>query len=253
METTLPRSQRWQRQQKYQDVLRTLTLFKVSANTNIERAIDLALLMEEEQKYDCLYNKFSKEYRDKYKKISCWKAIGEKFDVLNMSYLRRRLLRRKTPIITRKHTSSRSRRFIAVMLILRNRASYVVTPRSPRSSFSDRSAHREPFLSAIVAIMWKPGFSYTFYRGNVVGVLVHFFSLPLISPCIGAASISHFVNAAAKFSCCSSNKKMSPLFFISRSRSLSPFFSLSFAGLPPTFSFSLSFSCSIIQICRHDN
>ena len=48
-------------------------------------------------------------------------------------------------------------------------------------------------------------------------------------------------------------KKMSPLFFISRSKSLSPFFSLSFAGLPPTFSFSLSFSCSIFQICGHDN
>ena len=30
------------------------------------------------------------------------------------------------------------------------------------------------------------------------------------------------------------------------------FFSLSFAGLPPTFSFSLSFS-SIFQICGHDN
>ena len=30
-------------------------------------------------------------------------------------------------------------------------------------------------------------------------------------------------------------------------------FSLSFAGLPPTFSFSLSFSCSIFQICGHDN
>ena len=69
-----------------------------------------------------------------------------------------------------------------------------------------------------------------------------------------AASISHFVTAATKFSCCSSNKKMSPLFFISRSRSLSPFnFSLSFAGLPATFSFSLSFSCSIFQIWRHDN
>ena len=48
-------------------------------------------------------------------------------------------------------------------------------------------------------------------------------------------------------------KKMSSFFFISRSRSLSPFFSLSFAGLPPTFSFSLSFSCSIFQICGHDN
>ena len=82
-----------------------------------------------------------------------------------------------------------------------------------------------------------------------------FFHCRSFSPYIWlvAASISHFVTAATKFSCCSSNKKMSPLFFISRSRSLSPFFSLSFAGLPPTFSFSLSFSCSIFQICGHDN
>ena len=43
------------------------------------------------------------------------------------------------------------------------------------------------------------------------------------------------------------------LFFISHSRSLSPFFSLSFAGLPPTFSFSLSYSCFIFQIGGHDN
>ena len=38
-----------------------------------------------------------------------------------------------------------------------------------------------------------------------------------------------------------------PKFFIRHPRSLSPFFSLSFAGLPPNF------SCSIFQICRHDN
>ena len=42
-------------------------------------------------------------------------------------------------------------------------------------------------------------------------------------------------------------------FSLSRSRSLSPFFSLSFAGLPPKFSFSQSFSCSIFQICGRDN
>ena len=42
-------------------------------------------------------------------------------------------------------------------------------------------------------------------------------------------------------------------FFISRSSSLSLFFSLSFASLSPTFSFSLSFSFSIFQICGHDN
>ena len=47
METTLQPSQR---QQKYQDALRTLTLFKMAANTNIEKAIDLALFMEEVKK-----------------------------------------------------------------------------------------------------------------------------------------------------------------------------------------------------------
>ena len=67
-----------------------------------------------------------------------------------------------------------------------------------------------------------------------------------------------FVTTATKCSCCSSHKKkkrkMFPsFFFISCSRSLSSFYSLSFAGLPPTFPFSLSFSCSIFQICGHDN
>ena len=101
-----------------------------------------------------------------------------------------------------------------------------------------------------------PETSSTFFGENVVRVLVHvfqFFTAAHFHLALVAASISHFVTAATKFSCCSSNKKMSPLFFISRSRSLSPFFSLSFAGLPPTFSFSLSFSCSIFQICGHDN
>ena len=51
-----------------------------------------------------------------------------------------------------------------------------------------------------------------------------------------AASFSHFVPAATKFSRCSSDKKMFPLFFISLSRSLSP-----------TFSFCLSFSCSMVK------
>ena len=48
----------------------------------------------------------------------------------------------------------------------------------------------------------------TFYRGNVAPVLDHFFSLPLIFfLALVAASISHFVTAATKYSCCSSNKK----------------------------------------------
>ena len=65
-----------------------------------------------------------------------------------------------------------------------------------------------------------------------------------------ATSISHFVTAATKFSCCSSNKKCLLWLFICHSRPLSPFFSLSFGGLQPTFSFSLSFSYSIFQLCR---
>ena len=77
-----------------------------------------------------------------------------------------------------------------------------------------------------------------------------FFTAAYFHLAMVAASISHFVTAATKFSCCFFNKKLSHLFSISRSRSLSPFISLS---LPPTFSFSLSFSCSIFQICGHDN
>ena len=69
-------------------------------------------------------------------------------------------------------------------------------------------------------------FSFTFFH-------CHSFHLALV-----AASISHVVTTATKFSYCSSNKKcllcfVLFCFFIARSRSLSPFFSLSFAGLPP--------------------
>ena len=91
-----------------------------------------------------------------------------------------------------------------------------------------------------------------FYGGNVVRVIVHFFSLPLIFtlhwwPLAFLILSSLLQNFHIGF-----QQKMSP-FFISRSRSLSPFFPLSFAGLTPTLSFSLSFSCSMFQICGHDH
>ena len=81
------------------------------------------------------------------------------------------------------------------------------------------------------------------------------FSLHSFSPCMYWWPLEFLILSPPlrNFLCCSSNKKMSPLFFISRSRSLLSFFYLSFAGLPPTFSFSLSFSCSIFQIWGHDN
>ena len=51
------------------------------ALVQIEKAIDLALFMEEVQKNDCLYNKlFFKGTRRKHRKINCWKAIGVQFD-----------------------------------------------------------------------------------------------------------------------------------------------------------------------------
>ena len=55
--------------------------------------------------------------------------------------------------------------------------------------------------------------SYTFYGGNVVRVLVHFFfTAAHFHLALVAASISHFVTAATKFSCCSSNAKKCLLF-----------------------------------------
>ena len=83
--------------------------------------------------------------------------------------------------------------------------------------------------------------------------LIFFFHCRSFSPFMVAASISHFLTTATKFAWCSPNKKMSPLFFTLALDLCHPFFSMTFAGLPPTFPFSLSFSFSIFQICGHDN
>ena len=95
-------------------------------------------------------------------------------------------------------------------------------------------------------------FLVTFFMEEITYVFsLIFFSLPLIFTLV-ANSISHFLTNTSKFSCCSSNNKSILCFFISRSSSLSlSVFSLGFAGLSPTFSFSLSFSFSIFQICGH--
>ena len=74
--------------------------------------------------------------------------------------------------------------------------------------------------------------------------LLTFFTTAPFHLALVAARIPHFLPPL---------QKNASFVFISRSRSLSPFFSLSFTGLPPTFSFSLSFSCSIFQICGRDN
>ncbi|XP_015775504.1 PREDICTED: uncharacterized protein LOC107353677 [Acropora digitifera] len=46
-----------------------------------EGEIDAALFMEECQKYDCLYNKFSKDYKNTKIRTNCWKKVAEKFKI----------------------------------------------------------------------------------------------------------------------------------------------------------------------------
>ena len=85
---------------------------------------------------------------------------------------------------------------------------------------------------------------------NVVRVLVHFFfTAAHFLLALVAASISHyFCHRRYKIFMLFFQQKGSPLLFVSRSRS-----ALSFAGLPPTLSFPLSFTCSILHICGHNN
>ena len=126
---------------------------------------------------------------------------------------------------------------------------------SKKSNFA-RVAHFFVHFFAVVLhdYNFQKRFSYAFLGGNVVLVLVHFFFTDAhFHLALVAAIISHFSPPPLQnFHAVLPTKKMSP-FFISRSGSLSPFFSFSFADLPLIFSISLSFSCSIFQICGHDN
>ena len=86
--------------------------------------------------------------------------------------------------------------------------------------------------------------------GNVDRVLVHFFFLlALIFTLVMLGGCWHFSFSHHRYKVFMLffQQKMSPFLFFSRSSSLPLFFSLSFDGLLPTFSFS------IFQICGHDN
>ena len=47
----------------------------------MEGEIDTEQFMEEIRKYDCLFNRFSKEFKDKLKKINAWSKVGEVFSI----------------------------------------------------------------------------------------------------------------------------------------------------------------------------
>ena len=92
----------------------------------------------------------------------------------------------------------------------------------------------------------------TFYGGNVARFLVdYFFTAAHFHLALVATSISHFVTAATEFSCCSSKKKCL-LCFLSLALDLCRPFSRWVSLACRLLSFSLSFSCSIFQICHVD-
>ena len=41
--------------------------------------LNMSSFMEEVQKYPAIYNKFSKDHKNKFIRMNIWKAIGEKF------------------------------------------------------------------------------------------------------------------------------------------------------------------------------
>ena len=41
--------------------------------------LNTSLVMEEVQKYPSIYNKSCKDYKNKFIRMNCWKAIGVKF------------------------------------------------------------------------------------------------------------------------------------------------------------------------------
>ena len=47
----------------------------------MEGEIDPEQFMEEIRKYDCLFNRLTKEFKDKFKKINAWSKVGEVFSV----------------------------------------------------------------------------------------------------------------------------------------------------------------------------
>ena len=43
--------------------------------------VNVVFFIEEVQKYDCLYRKYSKSYKGQYINMNCWAKTSEKFDM----------------------------------------------------------------------------------------------------------------------------------------------------------------------------
>ena len=53
----------------------------MNRDQNQDMKLDKEWFMEDLQQYDCLYNIFSRDFKDKYKKMNCWAALGEKHNI----------------------------------------------------------------------------------------------------------------------------------------------------------------------------
>ena len=96
--------------------------------------------------------------------------------------------------------------------------------------------------------------SYTFYGENVVLVLVHSFPLPLIFTLHWSPPAFVILSPSLQnFHVVLPTKNVSFVFYLSALNLCRPFPRWPSLASRTTFSFSLSFSCSIFQICGHDS
>ena len=115
-------------------------------------AAENARFMEEMQKYDCIYNKFSKDFKDLHIKMNCWKKIAEKFKI-SITEAQNKFKNIRTAygrFLKKKNAPSGSGR------------DALPTVRSLRSYGNRLIARiariaRIAAIAAIVAIIWKPG------------------------------------------------------------------------------------------------
>ena len=48
---------------------------------NASKVIRMDIFIEEIQKYVCLYDKYSRDFKDRNMKVNCWEKVASKFDL----------------------------------------------------------------------------------------------------------------------------------------------------------------------------
>ena len=141
--------------------------------------------MEEVARYECVYHRNSKDFKDKNKKANCWKKIGEKFNLLaeeaevkfrNIRTAYGRYLKRLKTVPSKRRNkfacskvsySTSAMLFAAIFLTLPLTEMYATVGSAIVCDYMEttlfaivcdlRSAIRDRLRSS--AIIWKPAFS----------------------------------------------------------------------------------------------